>query len=186
MEEIWKDVTIEHKGVSYNFNGLYQVSNLGRVKSLNYKRTNKEKLLKTKANKEGYHQVILCKDGKHIPVYVHRLVATAFIDNPNNYSLVNHKDENPSNNVWTNLEWCTVQYNTKYSRYKYKGNATNHPTGSEAFNTRKVLCVETGQVFSTVKEAQAWLGKGCVCDCARGRSKTAGGYHWQYVDDTDE
>ena len=183
--EIWKDVTIEHKGVLYSLN-LYQVSNYGRVKSLNYNGTHEEKLLKTKANKKGYQQVVLYKDGKRIVTYVHRLVATAFIDNPNNYSVVNHIDENPSNNHVENLEWCTVSYNTQYSHYKYSGNHGNHPTGSEAHRARKVICVETSQVFGTIKEAKQWLGKGDIQGCLKGKYKTAGGYHWQYVDDTDE
>ena len=103
--EIWKDVVY--------FEGLYQVSNLGRVKSLNYSRTGREKVLKpSKTN--GYLQVYLYKEGKSKRFSIHRLVAFAFIPNPNNLPIVNHKDEDKSNNCVDNLEWCTVAYNNNY------------------------------------------------------------------------
>lgn len=112
MEE-WKDI----KG----FEGLYQISSFGRVKSLariikrNYNNyTVKEKILKLGESK-GYKQVCLCKDKRIYWKQVHRLVAEAFINNPNNYPCINHKDENPSNNSVTNLEWCTYSYNNTYN-----------------------------------------------------------------------
>ena len=86
MNEIWEPV----KG----YEGLYEVSNLGRVKSLNYKRTKQEKILKPNITKANYQQVHLCKDKKIKILYIHRLVAETFIPNPNNYPCVNHKDEN--------------------------------------------------------------------------------------------
>ena len=198
MEEIWKDIVVEKNGTLYDFTGLYQVSNLGRVRSLDRyidtinngtpcKKKVDGKILKTKQNKKGYQQIILFKDGKRIATYVHRVVATCFIDNPNNYSVVNHKDENPSNNCVDNLEWCTVSYNTKYSHYKYSGNHGYYPKGSEAHHAKKVICVETGQVFGTIKEAQKYIGqKSGICECCKGKLETAGGYHWQYVYDTNE
>lgn len=116
MQEIWKDVT--------GYEGLYQVSNFGNVKScdrvvlagMNSNHTYqhiKSKLLKTGGGK--YKQVILCKDGKIKAFTVHRLVAQAFIPNPNNLPCINHKDENPSNNRADNLEWCTYKYNNEYN-----------------------------------------------------------------------
>lgn len=116
MEE-WKDIKW--------YEGLYQVSNLGRVKSLpkdvfvsnptftGYRHT-KEKILKPSKNGAGYQVVILCNNNKKYQVYVHRLVAQAFIPNPNNLPEVNHKDENPLNNIVDNLEWCTHKYNGNY------------------------------------------------------------------------
>ena len=103
---IWKDI----KG----YEGKYQISNKGRVRSLDYKGTKKKKLLKASTNKEGYIQIRLYKNGKGKTYFVHRLVAEAFILNPNNYPVVNHKDENKSNNSVDNLEWCTVEYNNTY------------------------------------------------------------------------
>lgn len=103
--EIWKDIQ--------GYDGLYQVSNIGRVKSLNYSRTGKEKILKPcKAN--GYLQVYLYKEGKSKMYKIHRLVAMAFIPNPDNLPCVNHIDEDKSNNCEDNLEWCTVAYNNTY------------------------------------------------------------------------
>ena len=87
MKEEWKDI----KG----YEGLYQVSNLGRVKSLNYRRTGNEKILSLRKHKNGYVYIGLSKNGKTKHLRVHRLVAETFISNPNNYLEVNHKDENP-------------------------------------------------------------------------------------------
>lgn len=110
MQEVWKDVA--------GYEGLYQVSNLGRVASLE-RITSKGvhvpyKLLSQSNDKDGYKKVGLYKDGKVEVGRVHRLVATAFIPNPYNYPVINHKDENKQNNVVDNLEWCTVKYNANY------------------------------------------------------------------------
>ena len=106
MIEEWRDI----KG----YEGKYQVSNLGRVKSLNYNHTKKEKILSDYPNTYGYLYVNLYKNGKGKPFYIHKLVAQAFIDNPNNYREINHKDENKQNNRVENLEWCNRKYNCNY------------------------------------------------------------------------
>ena len=119
MQEIWKKVTIEP------FSEYYEVSNLGRVRSIdrevrayNCKRSYEVKgiMLKQKTNKGGYKCVDVYANGKRKSFRVHRLVALAFVENPNpeEYSIINHKDENKQNNAYTNLEWCTVQYNNTY------------------------------------------------------------------------
>ena len=100
------------------YEGKYQVSNDGKVRSLNYKRTGKTKILKQNTNKDGYKTLLLCKNGKVKAYYIHRLVAQAFIPNPNNYLIVNHKDENPANNHVSNLEWCNHEYNMNYGTIK--------------------------------------------------------------------
>ena len=92
MTEIWKDID--------GYEGLYQVSNLGRVKSLHH---NKEKILKGSYANKGYHLISLSKEGTQKRYLVHRLVATAFIPNPYKLECVNHKDENPRNNNVNNL-----------------------------------------------------------------------------------
>ena len=110
----WKDIP--------GYEGLYQVSNLGEIKSLNYRNTGKEKILKLIKDKKGYFHVNLYKNGKLKNLQVHRLVAMAFIPNHNNYNQVNHKDENTSNNAVENLEWCTAKYNSNYGNRNKKIN----------------------------------------------------------------
>lgn len=115
MQEIWKDIP--------NYEGLYQVSNLGRVKVLdryvnsgikdNNKVKRKEQILK-QYMKRGYFQVTLIHNNQRHYFNVHRLVAIAFIPNPNKYPQVNHKDENKLNNFVDNLEWCDAKYNCNY------------------------------------------------------------------------
>lgn len=104
MEEEWRPI----KG----YEGLYEVSNMGRVKSLY---TSQSIILKQSMSTNGYIKVNLSKDGTRNTKWVHRLVATAFIRNPNNYEVVNHKDCNKKNNTVDNLEWCTSSYNTKHA-----------------------------------------------------------------------
>jgi hypothetical protein len=114
MEEIWKDI----KG----YEGYYQVSNLGRVKSVarviqrkSKPYTVKEKILKARPDKDGYKYLVLCVNCKTKTTSIHRLVAQAFIPNPDNLPCINHKDENPANNNVENLEWCTYSYNNTYN-----------------------------------------------------------------------
>lgn len=186
MQEIWKDIIIEKNGVLYDYTGLYQVSNLGRVKILENKNTGKkERLAKLAPSKNGYVQIGLNKNGEQTKFYVHRLVATMFIPNPNNLTQVNHKDENRENNYIDNLEWCTCEYNLNYGdRRKRQGESFKGKMSNEKHpKARKVLCVETGQVFNSIKDAQQWCGAKCgISGCCRGVRKTASGYHWQYVD----
>ena len=111
MSEIWKDIV--------GYEGLYQVSNKGRIKALSRLRKNgrfrKEYILKNHDYKDGYQKITLCDDSMRSKrFFVHRLVAISFIDNPHNLPCVNHKDENPSNNDANNLEWCTRKYNNTY------------------------------------------------------------------------
>lgn len=111
MEEIWKDI----KG----YEGLYQVSNLGRVKRIKFINNIVEKpcnkILFNKNDNLGYVQVTLCKNNTRHYKRMHRLVAEAFIPNPLNYPCVNHIDGNKQNNSINNLEWCTHSYNTRHA-----------------------------------------------------------------------
>lgn len=103
INEIWKDIE--------GYEGIYMISSKGRVKSLKF---GKEKILKNLKNTCGYLFVSLCKNGKFKNYLIHRLVASAFIDNPNNLSQINHKDEDKTNNRIDNLEWCDSSYNINF------------------------------------------------------------------------
>lgn len=113
MEE-WKSIP--------GYEGLYEISSYGRVKSLDRYvkvksksyRLQKGKMLSPIKNKYGYLQVFLCCNGKYKIISVHRLVALTFIPNPDNLPMINHKDEVKTNNSVDNLEWCTEKYNSNY------------------------------------------------------------------------
>ena len=134
QEEIWKDVV--------GYEGLYQVSNLGRVRSLPREVSRFEKgrkyILDGRVLKYGhghgrcykYLLVCLCKDQQRSMKRVNRLVAEAFIPNPDNLPMVNHKDENPSNNRVDNLEWCTAKYNSNYGTAREKMKETRKKNNS--------------------------------------------------------
>ena len=104
--EIWKDIE--------GYEGLYQVSNLGRVKSLKVSKIKSERIRKSYQQSSGYISIVLCKNGKVTNHKIHRLVANAFIDNPDNLPEVNHMDEDKTNNCVDNLEWCDSSYNKNY------------------------------------------------------------------------
>jgi hypothetical protein len=118
MEEIWKPIP--------NYEGIYEISNTGKVRSLTrtIMRSDGKKLpingkeLKQYIGKDGYYKVKLCKDGAMTNFPVHRLVALTFISNLNHLPVVNHKDENKLNNNVNNLEWCTYEYNNNYGTKK--------------------------------------------------------------------
>ena len=131
MEEQWKPVVITKGGKVFDYTGLYEVSNEGRVRSLNYNRTNETKILKPEKNKCGYLRVGLSKQGKTQKFLVQRLVATMFIPNPQNLPEVNHIDEDKTNNRVENLQWCTREYNLKHGtrpqRYSEAIRGSKHP-----------------------------------------------------------
>lgn len=162
MIEEWKDIK--------EYEGLYQISNLGNVRSLKW---GKKRIL-IPQNIRGYSKVILCKDGKGKMYAIHRLVAQAFIPNPDNLPCVNHKDECKTNNTVDNLEWCDYKYNNNYG--------TTIQRRVKKLN-RPILCVELDKTFESIKEAESLLGKSShkICRCCSGKAKTAYGYHWKYI-----
>jgi ribosome-binding protein aMBF1 (putative translation factor) len=120
--ETWKDIV--------GYDGCYQVSNTGSVKSFYNNRDGK--ILKLSTNKQGYNTVSLHKENKTKSFSVHRLVATCFISNDNNYPAVNHKDENKTNNNVDNLEWCSYKYNNNYGTRTER--ASNSKSGTIKIN----------------------------------------------------
>ena len=199
--EEWRDIKFtDTDGKEYDYSGIYQVSNLGRVRSLDRIDANghrlKGKIMQYKPGKSGYILVNLHKNGTHKKFQVHRLVAHMFIpNNDKTKKIVNHKDENKSNNCIENLEWCTYKYNSNYGtnikRRTEKQKGSKRDKISELYKgngnpaARKVICVETRQVFQTCKEAGEWCGVGvsAISHCCKGRNKTSKGYHWQYYED---
>lgn len=151
------------------YEGLYAITEEGKVWS--YK-TNR--FLALQNSTAGYSYVTLCKNGKETKYYVHRLVALAYLENPNNLPCVNHKDENKANNHVNNLEWCTVEYNNYYSNSKV--------TTWE--NTPKpIYCVELDIVFSSINQASKYLNirRDRIKNCLSGYAKTVKGYHLNYI-----
>ena len=143
MDEIWKPVV--------GYEGLYEVSNFGRVRSLR-----RNKILKLKNEVDGYIRVTLCNGGTEKLYQVHRLVAQAFIPNPDNLPQINHKDEVKSNNIVTNLEWCTVHYNNTYGtrlqRVRETGLKNGTISGIDISERRKKYYQEHKEWFKNYKK----------------------------------
>ena len=176
MEEIWKPI----KG----YESLYEVSNLGRVKSLPRETNNQfswcEIILKPKKSKQGYLNVGLKKDGIYKWFRIHRLVAEAFIPNPNNYPIVNHKDECKDNNDVTNLEWCTYQYNANYGsciqrRVEKQSKAVNQYTKDGVFIRQWKSASEASRELSIYRRNIQMVCYG------RPHNRTAGGFIWRFA-----
>lgn len=179
--EIWKDIE--------GYEGLYQVSNLGRVKNLKridaHEHELQGRILKPCKTKNGYLHVNLSKDGKTQSYYVHRLVATAFIENPNNYKEVNHIDEKPINNELSNLEWCDRKYNCNFgTRNKRKGESMR---GEKHYNAKQLYFLEAQKLYSCAKSASEDLSINyyTLATHLQGKTKTCSKnrYHFIYVQD---
>lgn len=142
----------------------YSVSNLGRVKN-----NETDYILVGGHDRDGYNQVTLCFNGKQYNRRVCRLVAIAFIPNPNHYQYVNHIDENKGNDNVNNLEWCTAHYNNMYGHHTYN-------------ISKRIRCIETGQEFQSTREAERQLK---FSHANIGRAAINGtisyGYHWEYI-----
>lgn len=169
MEEIWKDIDPE---------GIYKISNFGRVKTTIRKGCSVE-YRKPTMDKKGYLGVDLRYGGKRHCCKIHRLVALAFIPNPNNYPEINHKDEDKTNNRVDNLEWCDHWYNVHYG--------TGAERGIDALRRDVNQYDKQGNFIKRwhgVKTACAALGldSGCVVRCCDGSSRTYGGFIWLYPD----
>jgi len=183
MEEIWKDIE--------GYEGFYQVSNLGNVKSLNYAHRGYQKNLVPKCNNSGRLWVELIKYGARKPMLIHRLVAMAFIPNPCNLPQINHKDENPKNNAVDNLEWCTNKYNVQYTVDRHpewfrrggnpgrERNSKYHRMPINQFDKNGNLIKQWANARTIF--VQTGMSDWSIAECCRGKRHTAYGFKWQYA-----
>lgn len=185
--EIWKDID--------GYIGHYQVSNLGNVRSLDryITKTNghgceysiliKSRILKQKKTQNGYLSVMLYdRNHNHKTIFVHRLVAIAFIPNIMNYPQINHIDGNKTNNKMENLEWCTASYNSKHA---FQSNLTS---SNSAVLNKKVFQIDknTNQIvniFESISEAarRCNLHNQLISFVCSHKRKTSGGFIWEYA-----
>ena len=150
----------------------YEVSNYGRVKSYKRDKIN-GRLMKLIKNNGGYFSVNLTdKTGSPFTFGIHRLVAETFIPNLDGKPQVNHIDENKMNNHVSNLEWVTCKENINHG---------THNERSAKSRNKKVRCVETGEIYQSLKEATHQTKIGNIGSVCRGERQTAGGFQWEYV-----
>ena len=171
MEETWKDIK--------NYQGIYQISNLGKIKN------NKGKLLKQFKNHKGYLTIQLSKNGDSKTYTVHRLVAQAFIPNPDNKPQINHKNCNKEDNKIDNLEWCTNNENKAHA--KINGLCKSSPKGGSNLRAKKVIQYDIeGRIIrkwdciqDIVRCFKIATGSNII-GCCKHKAKTAYGYKWEY------
>ena len=175
MNEIWKDID--------GYEGLYEVSNLGRIKSLRDKNGNREKILKTIKDKDGYLKINLWKEDKMKTFRVHRLVATAFISNPNNLPTVNHIDENKENNVADNLEWMNLSQQQRHGTCQQRRveKLTNGVLSKQVYQYTKDEKLVA--IWKSVNECKRnGFCKSHISACCNGKLKSHKGYIWSYTE----
>ena len=163
LYELWKPVPIE------GFCDLYKISTLGRVKRIGTYNSCKKGILTPMTDTSGYKHVRLYNKGFSKDFSVHRLVALAFIPNPNNYKYVNHIDEDITNNKVTNLEWCTNSYNLSYSVGKKVAQYTKSGILIKVFNCLREASEELHIPITNISK------------CCKGKRLSAGKYIWKYV-----
>lgn len=181
MNEIWKDIP--------GYDGLYKISNLGNIQSIQFNHSNMTKPLKF-YDKSGYNRVTLYNKNGHRKVLIHRIVATVFIPNPSNKPIVNHKDGNKLNNCVDNLEWVTHKENVNHAinnnlrpkinckcpRYTGKENPQSKPLLQLTMDGKVVKEWENSVIAS--KELNYSFAS--IRRCARGERNTYKGYKWAY------
>lgn len=167
------------------YEGLYQVSNYGEVRS--FLRCIDGYVMTPRANQYGRLSVVLYANGKGKNFLVHRLVALSFVPNPRNLNEINHKDGNPKNNHHSNLEWCTSSENT---RHAFANGLIVHPIGADWYHARKVEQYDFNGVhvksWGCILDAATALGlcPSTITKCCKGKINSSGGYLWKYTNDT--
>lgn len=169
-----------------NYEGLFKIDEYGNVYRISYskpkKYTNKNLpyILKTREDKDGYVKITLSDKGKAKSYFVHRLVAMSYIDNPNNYNIVNHIDGNKKNNHYSNLEWCTITENNHHALKFGLRNMKNNKLSKqvEQYDMK-------GNLIATYKSANdakriTGLSQGHISECCRGECKQYKGFIWKY------
>ena len=190
MIEIWR--TAVYDGIVYE--GLYKVSNFGRILSLNYNNTEKPELMNPGTNKDGYFQVQLWKNRKYKMCLVHRLVAFTFLENPENLPEVNHKDEDKTNNFVFLNEDGSVDKEKSNLEWKSPKDNCNHGTRNERIAkalSKKVLQLSlSGELIreweSTMECGRNGFDHGAVCRCCNGKLPHYKGFCWMYAEDYKE
>ena len=167
--EIWRDIK--------DYEGLYQISNLGNVKSL-YRKCSKNGNRSIGTDNKGYKRLYLNKNGKRKSHRVHRLVASAFIPNDKNFPQVNHKDENKENNRVDNLEWCTNEYNNNYGT-RSERQARTLRMELIGVDTNSGLILEYDGV--RVAERLGGFDSSAISKCCNGVLKTHKNFKWFYI-----
>ena len=170
LKEVWKDI----KG----YEGLYQVSNMGKIKSLKFSHGNKEKILKGNKEKFGYLVVTLYKNKGRKNFKIHRLVAETFIPNPKNLPQVNHIDGNKQNNRIDNLEWCTAKENTNHAHKTGLANNDNLKIKVKQYDLNGNFIREWDSITDIEKSLN--IDKSSVVKVCRHKRNQAGGYVWDY------
>lgn len=178
ITEIWRDIP--------GYEGLYQISNCGRVKALPKLQgyiMRSERIL-TPVVCKGYLIVHLSKNGIVKNTLVHRLVAETFIDNPDNLPVVNHIDGNKQNPKVNNLEWVTQSENVKHAFKLGLAKAPKYwsgKRGKDHCSSKAVKCTETGEVFNSITEAQEKYKTTHISGVLHGNRKTAAGHTWEWI-----
>ena len=167
MQEIWKNIP--------NYEGIYQISNLGNIRSCK-----NNKIRKSIKQKSGYLRIILTKNQKQKATNVHILVAKNFVPNPNNLPFVNHIDGNKENNKSDNLEWVTASQNMKHAIKK--GLIKHHPWSVKV--AQYSLDGKLIKVWDKMADASRHLNchHSQIFDCCRGKQNTCKGYVWKYAE----
>ena len=165
------------------YEGFYQVSNLGRVKRIKMARgAGLNKILKPYLGNNHYFSVRLCKDGKPCNMRIHRLVAQAFIPNPENKAEIDHIDGNKLNNRVENLKWCSHCENVNNPITRHKVGHLGK-TGRVSHKSKPIICIELNRLYWGSYEAarETRICQPTISGAVSGRYKMAGGFHWRYA-----